>query len=92
MQFLQQPPVHRVGQQLTANPGTWPSNVTLLYQWLRNGVAITGATGANHPLVVADAGRRISVRVTARKAGYLEGTSTSGSLLISRLRIVLDVD
>jgi hypothetical protein len=77
--------IARVGQQLTANPGTWPSNVTLLYQWLRDGTVITGATKAAYPPVVADAARRISVRVTARKTGYLEGTSTSSGLLIPRV-------
>jgi hypothetical protein len=77
--------ITRVGQYLTANPGTWPSGVTVSYRWLRNGVAISGATNSTYRLALADAGRRISVRVTARKADYLDGTSTSGSLLISKL-------
>src|SRR5690606_3284912 len=38
-----------VGHQLTAIPGTWgPGTVTLSYQWLRDGVAIDGATSSTY--------------------------------------------
>lgn len=67
-----------VKSTLTASPGTWgPSPVTLRYQWLRDGVAISGATGKTRTLVTADAGHEISVRVTGSKSGYTSVTRTS---------------
>ena len=36
----------------------------LVYQWLRGGVAITGATGTTYTLVAADVATAISVRVS----------------------------
>ena len=72
--------VARFGQRLTAKPGTWgPAPITLKYAWLRNGVAIPGATGATYLISPADVGRRISVRVTGSRLGYtsLARTSTS---------------
>jgi len=77
--------IARVGQQLTANPGTWSGNPSIAYQWLRNGTAIAGATGPAYPVKAADAGRRVSVRVTAQQTGYIEGSSTSASMLIARM-------
>ena len=54
-----------------------PTGATLSYQWLRNGVAISGATNATYKLVAADAGKQISVRVTSVRDGYLDATKTS---------------
>lgn len=72
----------RVGQVLTARPGTWsPQGVTLRYQWLRNGKAIKGAKSSTYRLVSADRGRRIAVRVTGSKAGYLTVVKTSSAVV-----------
>ncbi|MFC7497275.1 MULTISPECIES: M4 family metallopeptidase [unclassified Nocardioides] len=68
----------RVGKRLTARPGAWqPAGVTLGYQWLRNGKAITKAKKSRYVLVAKDRGKRISVRVTGRKAGYVTASATS---------------
>jgi hypothetical protein len=60
-------------QALTAQPGTWsPADVTFSYQWLRDGVPVTGDSPANaaRPLSdVADVGRTYVVRVTASRPG-----------------------
>lgn len=70
----------RVGYLLTAYPGAWkPSGITFSYQWLRNGVAISGATGKTYRLRSVDRGDRIRVRVTGRKAGYYTKTATSAA-------------
>lgn len=70
----------RVGYLLTAYPGTWkPSGITFSYQWLRNGVAISGATGKTYRLRSVDRNDRIRVRVTGRKAGYYTKTATSAA-------------
>ena len=55
----------KVGETLTATVNDddgVPANVT--YQWLANGVAITGATGSSYQLTTAEAGKTISVRAT----------------------------
>ncbi len=68
----------KVGNTLTAKAGTWaPSPVTLSYQWLRNGTAISGATASTYKLTSSDKGARISVRVTGTKAGYTSLVKTS---------------
>ncbi|WP_205474310.1 carboxypeptidase regulatory-like domain-containing protein [Nocardioides sp. SYSU D00038] len=60
-----------VGLSLTATDGSWsPEDVTLTRQWLVAGVAVPGATGATYVPVLADAGKRVSVRVTASRTGY----------------------
>lgn len=74
-----------VGRTLTAVPGTWgPAPVTLTYRWLRDGVAITGATSANYIAASADAARRISVRVSGSKSGYTPTARTSAAVLLGK--------
>jgi hypothetical protein len=50
--------------------GDTPPPATLTYQWLRNGVAITGATAISYKLTSADWGKNVNVRVTASRSGY----------------------
>ncbi|WEO77971.1 carboxypeptidase regulatory-like domain-containing protein [Cryobacterium sp. SO2] len=67
-----------VGQTLTAKAGTWtPATVTLGYQWLRSGTAISGATASTYKLVAADAGKSITVKVTGTKSGFTTVAKTS---------------
>ena len=55
-----------MGSTLTAKPGTWSvAGLSYAYQWLRNGATISGATKATYKVVSADAGKSLSVRVTA---------------------------
>ena len=71
----------KVGQILTAKPGTWgPSPVTLNYQWFRGTTAISGATAATYKLVTADKGKTITVKVTGTKTGYTGLTKQSPSV------------
>lgn len=73
----------QVGSQLTTSPGTWhPAPVSLAYQWLRDGVAISGAIQSTYALVVADAGKLVSVRVTGSKAGYTTVSKTSAAVTV----------
>lgn len=54
------------GLVLTASNGTWSGSPTgYAYQWMRDGVAISGATASTYTLVTADAGHVVSVRVFA---------------------------
>jgi hypothetical protein len=75
--------VARVGDELTANEGTWTGSPTSFsFQWQRCNIdAITcldvaGATGRTYGVRLADLGFRLRVTVVARKDGR-SGTATS---------------
>ena len=66
------------GSTLTASAGSWsPSGVTLSYQWLRDGVIISGATKKSYTLTSKDVGHRITISVTGEKSGYKSRTASS---------------
>ena len=68
-----------VGSQLTLGvTGGWsPSPDSQRIEWLRDGVVIGGANASGYTLAAADAGKQVSVRVTAIKNGYLSTSRTS---------------
>jgi len=60
-----------VGATVKASVGSWsPTPTSLSYQWIRNGVAIAGATKSTYTLTSADAGKQVQVKVTAKRSGY----------------------
>ncbi|HET6351794.1 MAG TPA: hypothetical protein VFG89_06685 [Coriobacteriia bacterium] len=67
----------KVGKKLTVKRGTWSPKPSFKYQWLRSGKKIVGATKSTYVLTGADAGKRISVRVTGSKSGYNTKSKTS---------------
>lgn len=74
----------KVGRTLTATPGTWdPAEVSVAYQWLRDGEPIAGATSKTYRVQRADVGTVLSVRVTATADGVdLAGTADSAGVAI----------
>jgi len=67
-----------VGQPLTAAPGAWsPAPTAFAYRWLVNGVAVAGETGTTFAPRAVDARKRITVTVTATRAGYATTARTS---------------
>lgn len=66
-----------VAKTLTAKAGTWTTGTTFTYQWLANGKAISKATKSTYKLTTADAGKKITVKVTGKKAGYTTVAKTS---------------
>lgn len=61
----------KVAQVLTANAGNWsPAPVTLVYQWIRSGIAIAGATGPTYTVRAGDVGATVAVTVTGTKLAY----------------------
>jgi hypothetical protein len=75
----------RVGQQLTADDGSWSGNPTsFAYQWQRCDADIVscadviGATSKSYMLGLADLGYRMRVRVTAKNA---KGGTRANSVL-----------
>lgn len=68
----------KVGKRLKAVAVRWvPAPTKVSYQWLRNGKRIAKATKASYRVTKADRGRKISVRVTASRAGYAKSAVTS---------------
>jgi len=66
----------QVGQVLTASAsGVSPTGSAVVWQWSRDGVAISGATGQSYTLVAADGGHQVSVRGTV--GGTASATSTA---------------
>ena len=68
----------RVGSSLSTTGGTWtPSDVTLGYQWLRDGAPIDGAMSSTYDVAPGDVGSVLAVQVTASRSGYETVTKTS---------------
>lgn len=66
------------GAVLRSTVGTWNvDDLDLSRQWLRDGTAIDGATGETYRLTATDVGARLSVRVTAKRAGAAVGHADS---------------
>ncbi|MFD1826107.1 Ig-like domain repeat protein [Mumia zhuanghuii] len=77
------------GTIMTADPGTWNTARTrwdYSYMWFRNGAPITTvgedgvarpALGPTYVVTPADAGARVTVKVTASQVGFPSGTAES---------------
>jgi len=66
-----------VGQSLTAEPGVWIPARTVSYQWLRDGVVISGATASTYIITSADLQHKVAVSVLGTADGYADTTRTS---------------
>lgn len=68
------------GKKIRAVTGTWaPTGLKFSYRWLRNGKSIPGATSASYTLKSKDAGKKISVKISATKSSYATKTKTSAA-------------
>lgn len=75
-----------VGSTLTASPGTWSTNdLEFGYQWTRDGSDIPAATAPTYKLTAADAGRKLGLRVEAKRNGYTSGTAASTPLGVAKV-------
>ncbi|MEY2849462.1 MAG: hypothetical protein RI885_2129 [Actinomycetota bacterium] len=75
----------RVGQTLTATPGTWSVDApSFTYQWERDGVVIEGATAATYTAVGDDVGAAVTVVVTASAEGFTPGTAESAAVTVQK--------
>lgn len=73
-----------VGQTLTGSDGTISNGTVSARAWLRNGSAISGATGGTYLLVGADEGANIAYRVTATGAG---GSANATSAVVGPVTV-----
>jgi beta-glucosidase len=71
-----------VGSTLTAKVSSSTSGATLSYQWNRAGKAVKGATKATYKAVAADAGKALTVTVTAAKSGSTSVSATSAAVTV----------
>jgi hypothetical protein len=55
--------------------------VALGYQWLRDGVAVAGATSVSYPVSTSDVGHTLAVAVTGSEFGYANATATSAATI-----------
>jgi hypothetical protein len=71
-----------VGDTLTRTAGTWQGALSVSGQWLRSGVAISGATGSTYVLTAADSGRSITYVETALSlSGSTSALAVSNTLV-----------
>jgi hypothetical protein len=72
----------RVGETLTANPGTWsPRPSTTTYVWKADGEVLVGQNASSLVVPASAVGKRITVAVTGERANYASLTSFSGPTL-----------
>lgn len=75
-------------QTVTVRPGDWTATPdSLSITWKRDGKAIKGASGVgltSYTLTPSDAGRKLSVTVTARRSGYYTASTTSASVKVAK--------
>lgn len=75
--------VASVGKKLTAAVATViPATATVSYQWLRGGVAISGATASTYTVAKADGGFALAVTATATAGGYTTASATSAATVV----------
>jgi hypothetical protein len=68
----------KVGRTLGMSTGSWsPGGLTFAYQWLLDGKAMGGHTQSTLKVRSTYKGKRISVRVTASRLGYVTTTAVS---------------
>jgi hypothetical protein len=61
--------------------GNWENEPTsYTYQWMRDGVAIGGATASTHALVAGDVGHSLTCVVTAHTTSYAKAAPPSNAV------------
>lgn len=79
------------GRILSCALGLWSGDgpLSFTYQWLRDGVAISGATSSTYTITPADVGHRLACAVTATHYGSVGATSGSVSVVPVPLLVLL---
>ena len=67
-----------VGETLTADAGLWTDGTSFAYEWFANGRLVAASSGeTDYTPSAADAGKRLTVRVTGTLDGYATVSRTS---------------
>jgi len=72
----------KIGEALSADPGTWDAGVGFTYQWQADGVDIPGAIASGWIPTAAQAGKVITVVLTGQKNHYPSLSHTSNAITI----------
>ena len=73
----------QAGQVLTASAGTWTNAPTSFdYQWLRDGVPISGSINASRTVVTADVGHVLSCTVTATRLAVSTSITSAATAIV----------
>jgi len=75
-----------VGHRLTASPGVWPSGTTITYGWRNTSIARSGTSSPTYDVGLADVGKRVSVTVTVKRAGYATYTRTLTTATVPKVK------
>ncbi|MEV6416884.1 hypothetical protein [Kribbella sp. NPDC051718] len=74
----------RVGAVVKSTPGKWsPAATSYRYQWRNDGAVISGATAATYTPVAAVVGHKLSITVTASRAGSTSASATSAGVVVA---------
>ncbi len=73
-----------IGTEVVADPGGWTGTPVpeITYQWLRDGVAIEGATDETYLSAAEDDGAELSVKVTATNAAGAASAVSAGLAIV----------
>ena len=75
----------KVGSTVKAVVGTWkPAPTAVSYQWFANGRKVAGATKPSLAIAPALAGKKLTVRVTGARSGYVTTSVTSASTTVAK--------
>jgi alpha-tubulin suppressor-like RCC1 family protein len=74
----------KVGAIISASTGTWDEGTEFSYQWLRDGVEISGSVASSYQIKDQDFGKHISLRLRAKKDEYRFLSRNSESLLVNQ--------
>ncbi|MFE0625841.1 Ig-like domain-containing protein [Streptomyces sp. NPDC058864] len=73
----------KAGKRLTARTGSWnPAATSYGYEWRRDNKAIRGATHSTYTLTKSDRGHRVTLKITAKRSGYTNGSAVSKSVRV----------
>ncbi|MDR1151909.1 MAG: glycoside hydrolase family 3 C-terminal domain-containing protein [Bifidobacteriaceae bacterium] len=67
----------KVGKTLKATTSRWPAGVKFTYRWYAGGKAIKGATKPVFTVKSAQVGKKINVKIAAKRTGYTTTSKTS---------------
>jgi len=74
----------KVGKTLTAKTGTWSPKPTFSYRWYVNGKPVAKATHSTYKLKKSIVGKKVTVKITAKKSGYVTVIKTSASKKVAK--------
>ncbi|GAA3336889.1 hypothetical protein GCM10020358_11170 [Amorphoplanes nipponensis] len=75
----------KVGRTVKVSAGTWsPRADSYRYEWRLNGKVVKGATAASLKLTSSMRNKKLTVTVTARRAGHADGRATAKAVTVRR--------